>query len=318
MTRVSTIDCEFLGESGHTAAYLLEQGGEAAYIDNNTTHVVPRLLRHLDSHGLRAEDVRYVVITHVHLDHAGGTSELMKACPHATLLAHPLAARHMVDPTALLFSAAQVYGQQRFHELYGEIEPVPEHRVQSVQDGEAFPLGTAQLTFLFTPGHASHHVCIHESDTNGIFTGDAFGTIYPALQAYGLLAYPSTSPTDFDASQAQDSLRRIDNFGADRLYLTHFGEHTKIREAAMQLHAHLEFARDLERECIHSALPDDELAPLCQRRWRTHMTDVLAEHGGLHRDPEAWRIVELDVELNAQGVAFSAVRARKRARHKCR
>ena len=115
-----TIDCDYVLPQV-ACAYLRIQGDEAAFIETNTTHAVPKLLSTLAAEGMKPEQVRYVIITHVHLDHAGGTSALLAACPNATVLAHPRAARHLVDPEKLVASARAVYGEAKFDALYGKI-----------------------------------------------------------------------------------------------------------------------------------------------------------------------------------------------------
>jgi glyoxylase-like metal-dependent hydrolase (beta-lactamase superfamily II) len=146
---IQTIDCQYLFPQ-FAAAYLKTAGDEAFFVDNNTTHSVPLLLDALKRASLRPEQVRYVIITHVHLDHAGGTSALIKACPNATLLAHPKAAIHMVDPSRLVSSARKVYGDAEFERLYGEILPIAQNRVRSITDGETVDFGRSKLEFFYT------------------------------------------------------------------------------------------------------------------------------------------------------------------------
>ncbi|MCZ7684882.1 MAG: MBL fold metallo-hydrolase [Sandaracinaceae bacterium] len=160
---VVTIDCEYMDHPGFAAAYLVLESDRAAFVETNTNRAVPRLLEALRAHGRDVGDVELVVITHVHLDHAGGASSLMEACPHATLLAHPRAARHVIDPSKLIASAREVYGAEAFEAMYGEIRPVPAERVRVMEDGDAVTLGGRTLTFLHTRGHADHHACIVDS-----------------------------------------------------------------------------------------------------------------------------------------------------------
>ena len=142
---VTTIDCEYTGEQGVAAAYLAIDGDEAAFVETNTNHATERLLASLAQAGMRAEQVRYIIITHVHLDHAGGAGSLMAACPNATLLAHPRAAPHVIDPSRIVKGSTAVYGAERFAELYGEIRPVSAERVQALEDGETRTLGHLSL-----------------------------------------------------------------------------------------------------------------------------------------------------------------------------
>ncbi|MEC7520903.1 MAG: MBL fold metallo-hydrolase [Myxococcota bacterium] len=307
---VTTIDCDYLGE-GFAAAYLMREGDRAAFVETNTTHAVPKLLAALEAEGLQPEAVDWVIITHVHLDHAGGASALMEACPNATLLAHPRAARHAIDPSKLVASAQQVYGEETFASLYGEIRPIDEARVRTMDDGETLRWGARTLTFLHTRGHANHHFCVLDSKTNAIFTGDAFGLVYPRLQHHGLFAIPSTSPTDFDAPAAKASLDRIVATGADRAYLTHFGGHEQLEGIAGQLHRQLDVYGGIVAQALADEIDEDALDAFCEARVRA-LFDQLLETHGLADDGGAREILKTDMELNAQGVAFAV----KKARHK--
>jgi glyoxylase-like metal-dependent hydrolase (beta-lactamase superfamily II) len=323
--RVVTIDCEYLAPQ-FAAAYLLidtAPGGErrAAFIDNNTAHSVPLLLNALKQEGMTPEQVESVIITHVHLDHAGGTSRLMEACPRATLLAHPRAAKHMIDPSKLLASARQVYGDETFEKLYGRIDPIPASRVRVMEDGETVAFGAgagdnqssrAHLQFIHTRGHANHHLCIYEPETRSVFTGDSFGLAYPFLQRAGLFIFPSTSPTDFDYAEAVGSLDKIVATGARQAYLTHFGAITDFTSARAQLLRHLEYSQKLlerERAGLHDPAPNTrqiaEIAARIERELWSHLQTV-TQAQGLSLTPEDRELMKLDLELNAQGLAHVA------------
>ena len=237
---VTTIDAAYLGYEGFAATYLLQQGDRAAFIETANAPAVPRMLDVLKETGVSPDQVDYIIITHVHLDHAGGAASLMQACPNATLLAHPSAAKHAIDPSKLVRSAKGVYGEERFAEMYGTIDPIPEARVRIMGDDETLDWNGRELRFLHTRGHANHHFCIHDPTSGGVFTGDSFGLVYPALQTNGLFAIPSTSPTDFDAAAAKASLDRIVGTGASTAYLTHFGGVTDLEGVAGQLHTQLD------------------------------------------------------------------------------
>src|SRR5262245_42034392 len=134
-----TIDCDVLPQ--WTAAYLRVAGDECAFIETHTAHALGKLLAELAMRGRRPEDVRWIVVTHAHLDHAAGAGALLAKCPNATLLAHPRAVGHLVDPTKLVASATKVYGEARFAELYGSIDPIPHERARALDDGATFDLG---------------------------------------------------------------------------------------------------------------------------------------------------------------------------------
>lgn len=314
MNDVITIDCHYLERPQLAAAYLIVEGDEAAFVDNNTNHAMPHLLGALDEAALRPEQVRYLIVTHVHLDHAGATATLARACPNATVIAHPRAAPHLIDPSKLVASASKVYGEAEFERLYGTIGPVAEDRVLEMADGEGLRFGNRELTFLHTRGHANHHFCIADSATDSIFSGDAFGLHYPALQAAGPFAFPSTTPTDFDGELAIEAVRRIVALQPSRVYPTHFGEVTAIETTAAQLIRHLEFAQALMLDAERSEHPDDRLYDYVLPRLRDYYAGLLDGLGELGRRRETWELLALDLDINAQGLAFAANKRRRKAR----
>jgi len=309
MPRVTTIDTGYLDHAEMTAAYLVVDGKEAAFVETNTTHAVPRLLAALEQAGPSPEDVKFVVITHVHLDHAGGASALMKACPHAVLLAHPRAAVHAIDPSKLVTSARQVYGDEAFDTMYGSIEGIDKRRVRALGDGETFTLGNSTLSVMHTRGHANHHFCVLDPSSGGIFTGDAFGLVYPAIQDGGRWALPSTSPTDFDAAAARDSVQRIVGSGMGTAYLTHYGGFSDLSAIGGQLDEQLAAYGAIVDDAMASGVDGDALDDMCRQRvaaifdryLTTPQRKQAVQPGGL---------LTLDLDLNAQGVAF-AVRKRR-------
>ncbi|MCM2323755.1 MAG: MBL fold metallo-hydrolase [Oligoflexia bacterium] len=309
---VEVIDCQYL-QPEFAAAFLLTEGEgaqrRAAFVETNTAHSVPLLLAALKRAGLTPEQVDYVIITHVHLDHAGGAQALMKACPNARLLAHPRAAPHVIDPSKLVASARIVYGAEAFEKLYGEIGPIPAERVRAMEDGETLRWGERTLRFLHTRGHANHHFVIHDSGSDAVFTGDSFGLRYPQLQKHGLFIFPSTSPTDFEPALAQESVRRIVATGARRAFLTHFGEVPELVRAEAQLLEHLRFSEALLGEAIASPLSGEPLRAFCERRLREHYEAFVAREK-LGFDRADWELIRLDLELNAQGIVFVAQKRR--------
>lgn len=232
---VTTIDVQYM-HPGRAAAFLLADSGEAAFIDSGTRFSVPYLLDALKPHGLEPAAVRYLLITHVHLDHSGGAAELAKACPSATVICHPKSERHLIDPAKLVASATPVYGVDRFAELYGVIEGIPAARVRAIGDGGTLPLGRRTLAFLDAPGHAPHHYCVHDVDANEMFTGDAYGLSYPQLQR-GTRPYFSyvCAPPQFEPDIARATIRRIMATRARRVYVTHFGPSDAVQQGGEQL-----------------------------------------------------------------------------------
>jgi glyoxylase-like metal-dependent hydrolase (beta-lactamase superfamily II) len=288
-----------------TAAYLRIAGEECAFIETETAHARPKLLAALAEVGRRVEDVRWVVVTHAHLDHAGGAGGLIAACPNATLLAHPRAARHLSDPSKLIKSASAVYGEERFAKLYGKIEPIPQERVRALNDGDTFELGDAKLRVLHTAGHANHHFVIDDPSTETVFTGDSFGLLYPALQKHGLFALASTSPTNFDAKEAHVALDRIRGLGEKYVCFTHFDASDAIDAVAEQMHAWIDRAGAWVDAAATSKDTVDEITARLRTEWR----DAIARESDKRQlgfGNAEWELLATDIDLNAQGLAVAA------------
>ncbi|MBL8022198.1 MAG: MBL fold metallo-hydrolase [Leptospirales bacterium] len=305
MGTVITIDCNYVAQE-LACAYLICEGDRAAFVENNTSHALPLLMKALKEHGYTPEQVEYAIITHVHLDHAGGSGSLMKLCPNATLLAHPKAARHVIDPSRLIASAQKVYGEEVFAKLYGEILPVPEARVRIMEDNEALQFGSRLLKFIHTRGHANHHFCVHDSKSNGIFTGDSFGIAYPVLQKHGSFLFPSTTPTEFDPAEARVTLEKITGTGATHAYLTHFGSFSEMAAGRSQLESGIEAFESILDACAVRVETGSELAKVAELEVRNYFKLKAPWLGD-----KDWKFLEMDIELNAAGIAFAAERLRK-------
>jgi glyoxylase-like metal-dependent hydrolase (beta-lactamase superfamily II) len=306
---VHTIDCQYADHSWVACAYLVVEDGRATFIETNTTHAVPLLLTKLEELGIPREKVDYVIITHVHLDHAGGASALLQACPNAKLLAHPKAARHMVHPERLIESSKLVYGEEPFMKLYGQIDPIEESRVKVMLDGETLSWGKRNFTFLYTRGHANHHFCIFDSQTNAIFTGDSFGIAYPKLEGGRQFIFPTTTPTDFHAEEAQRSLDLIVNTGATCAYLTHFGGIENLKAHAKFLSKGIVLSQSaiLEAKKMDSdgyQFTKEELRLFFESKVKD-MISQLANEQKVNITAKDWKMLDLDVKLNAQGLLFA-------------
>ena len=306
--RIRTIDCHYI-QPGFAASFLVHEEGEAYFVETNTFHAVPHLLKALSEEGIEREGVKWIAVTHVHLDHAGGAFALVKACPEAMVLAHPRAAKHLIDPGKLVASAKTVYGEEAFERLYGDIQPVPADRVRILEDGEELLFHGAKLHCIYTRGHANHHFCLFDPVLNGIFTGDSFGLAYPDLQRNGLFIFPSTSPTDFDPTAAKETLDLILASGAKRAFLTHFGELRDLDAAREQLLAHLNFSEMLYEQAKSGTEEFEVLRNRFAPELRKDFAE-LASRAGLTLTSEDWRMVAADLRLNADGIAFAGIKAR--------
>jgi glyoxylase-like metal-dependent hydrolase (beta-lactamase superfamily II) len=201
-----------------TAGYLVT-GDAPVLVETGSQTSVPHLLAALDELGVAPGDLAGVAVTHIHLDHAGGVGDVAAAFPEATVYVHQRGARHLVDPAKLVNSAAMVYGDL-LDSLYGRLTPTPAERVHVLEDGEELPVSPNRtLTVVDSPGHAKHHLALHDSDSGLLFAGDAVGVRLPDV---GILR-PATPPPDFDLDQALTSLRRFAERRPAGIALAHYG-----------------------------------------------------------------------------------------------
>jgi glyoxylase-like metal-dependent hydrolase (beta-lactamase superfamily II) len=253
-------------------------------------------LQLLHHRGIAAEQVRYVIPTHVHLDHAGGAGTLMAALPDAQLLVHPRGARHMADPNRLVAAAKEVYGEDLFHTLYGEVVPIDAARIREMGDGECISLAGRRLEFRHTRGHAEHHFCIWDAASSGWFSGDMFGVSYPWCRfPDGDFVLPSTTPSQFDPEAYLASLALLSSYSPQRVYLTHYGELAysaeKSQLLAQQIAAYCEIASE-----------DSLDAAALQLRLTEYSLDLLTRFADSGDGVELHDRLAGDMQLNAQGL----------------
>lgn len=295
---VSAIDADYL-RPGLAAIHLVVEDGRAALVDTGTSSSVASVMEALRKKNLAPEDVTYVFVTHIHLDHAGGAGEFMRCFPHAKLVVHPRGARHMADPARLVASAMTVYGEAEFKRMYGVIRPVDANRIIEAPDGFTLDFNGRPLLFLDTPGHARHHYCIFDKKNQSFFTGDTFGLSYREFDVNGMeFVFPTTTPVQFDPVAAHASLDRIMSYDPAHAFLTHFGRIGHLPRHAGEMHdlidAHVTIARKLRNVPHRHAALVEELGTLLLQR--------ITAHGCKLSQEEIRDLLSLDVGLNAQGL----------------
>ena len=256
---VSAIDADYL-RPGLAAIHLIVENGKAALVDTGTSSSVAGVMEVLRKKNLVPEDVAYVFVTHIHLDHAGGAGEFMHCLPHAKLVVHPRGARHMADPARLVASAMTVYGEAEFKRMYGIIRPVDINRIIEAPDGFTLDFNGRPLLFLDTPGHARHHYCIFDKKNQSFFTGDTFGLSYREFDVDGMeFVFPTTTPVQFDPVAAHASIDLIMSYDPAYAFLTHYGRIGHLPRHAGEMHdlidAHATIARKLR------TIPDTDVNP---------------------------------------------------------
>jgi glyoxylase-like metal-dependent hydrolase (beta-lactamase superfamily II) len=295
---ITAVDAEYLYR-GHAAAHIIVDAGRAAFVDVGTNDSTPYLLAALAELGIPREAVDYLLLTHVHLDHAGGAGTLMRALPNARAVLHPRGAPHMIDPTRLAAGSRRVYGAERFAQLYGELVPIQPERVQVVADGERLILGRRTLELLHAPGHALHHYVIVDAAHASLFSGDTFGISYRALDtAQGAFITPSTVPTQFDPEQHLKSIDRMLEYHPESIYLMHFSRVTGIPRLAALLKDQIgEFVR-FTQALAH----DPEPAPGIRAAMLALWLELVRAHGCRLSDAGIEQALATDLELNTQGL----------------
>jgi glyoxylase-like metal-dependent hydrolase (beta-lactamase superfamily II) len=215
---VFQIDTQMAGYAGITAGYLI-RGDRPCLVETGTSTSAPVVREALGSLGVGPEDLATVVVTHIHLDHAGGAGDIAAAYPSASVVVHQRGARHLADPSRLMASARSVYGAA-LDRLFGTLSPVPGERIVALDDTGSVDLGGGrQLSSHYSPGHAKHHVGLLDSLTGDLYVGDAVGVYIPET---GDLR-PATPPPDFDLEVALASIDRFVSLGPSRLLFSHYG-----------------------------------------------------------------------------------------------
>jgi glyoxylase-like metal-dependent hydrolase (beta-lactamase superfamily II) len=273
---VFQIDTRMAGYDGITAGYLI-RGDRPCLVETGTGPSAPVVRDALAALGVGPADLATVVVTHIHLDHAGGTGDIARMFPSAEVVVHELGARHLADPSRLMASARMVYGDE-LDDLFGTLAPTPAARIRAVERTGVVDLGGGRrLASHYSPGHARHHVGLIDSVSGDLYVGDAAG-IY--IQETGDMR-PATPPPDFDLEVALESLRMFGALQPTRLLFSHFGPVTAVAEALDRSAAEISVWVEETRRARTAGLDLDHAAAMVGERTRQRYL-VLAEDA----DPE--------------------------------
>lgn len=296
---ISAIDAQF-HRPKRAAIHLIVEKDMAALIDTGTSFSIPGVIESLQQKNIAVENVAYVMLTHIHLDHAGGASECMRYFPNAKLVVHPRGASHMVNPARLVAGAMGVYGEAEFKRVYGDIYPIDANRIIEAPDESRIDLNGRSLLFLDTPGHARHHNCIYDERSQSFFTGDTFGVSYREFDVNGLeFVFPTTTPVQFDPDAAHASLNRIMCYEPHYAYLTHYSRIGNLPHHAVSMHslidAHVEIAQRAKAN-------DADRQSIISEALKTLLLQRLSEHGCQLPQAEMTNLLRSDITLNTQGL----------------
>ena len=258
---ITGVDTWMAGRTRVTSAYLLH-GAQPALVETGPTTSVEAVTAGLNSLGFGPDDLAHIVVTHIHLDHAGGVGTLSHHFNRATIWVHERGAPHLADPTKLVHSATRVYGEERLRELFGPVEAVPPERLRAVTEGDRIELTERALEVLYTPGHASHHVALVDSQSGAVFTGDALGIHLPDVR----VLRPATPPPDIDVELGVESITRIRERAQNLLLFSHFGPVTEVDELCDIAARRLRKWADIVRDALEETDDLDRVTELLERR----------------------------------------------------
>jgi glyoxylase-like metal-dependent hydrolase (beta-lactamase superfamily II) len=250
---LSYVDLHFRGVPRVIATAVIHGPGGVALIDPGPSSTLPVLRAELGQAGLTMGDVTALLLTHIHLDHAGACGTLVREHPNLRVYVHERGAPHMVDPSKLFASASRLYGDA-MDELWGEVAPVPAESLVVLKGDERVTAAGRDLDVAYTPGHASHHVSYFSADSRIAFVGDTAGI----RRNEGGYILPPTPPPDIDLELWRDSLARIGRWGADTLFVTHFGPHAHPAPHLAEMADRLEWVSSLVKASLAREGTDEE------------------------------------------------------------
>jgi len=270
-TGLSYVDLDFLGRPHAIATVVVQGGGSVALIDPGPTTCLRNLERGLQDQGIRLSDVTTILLTHIHLDHAGATGSIVRTHPDIQVVVHQRGAPHLLAPERLVESARRLWGAD-MDRLWGEVLPVPEQNLHVVEGNQNVGAGGRTFEVAYTPGHASHHVSYFDSSSGIAFVGDTAGVCID--NGYVL---PPTPPPDIDLELWRGSVERIEQWHPASLFITHFGPITNVRPHFASLLDHLDVVASLVRESLARAGSDDERAALFADDLRRELRRTMRE-----------------------------------------
>ncbi|TWI58933.1 MBL fold metallo-hydrolase [Halalkalibacter nanhaiisediminis] len=296
--RISLIDGYDLGMDDRTGTYVLHEE-EYTLIESGPSPSVDHVLKGLESLKIDPADIKYLIVTHIHLDHAGGAGLLLTHCPNAKMIVHRRGARHLIDPSRLIAGAKAIYGDQ-FDRLFDPILPIPEERIIIKDNLDTLQIGKeCKLTFYDTPGHAAHHFSIYDPISNGIFTGDTIGVRYEplTLDGYDEFVLPSTSPNQFDPEAMLNSLNQIEALGVEKIYFSHFNTSTNPANVYAHIRKWLPLFMDVgtsihQKEGTHEDLADQLFLLVLEELDRV----------GVDRGHRVYEHIKVDISVSAMGI----------------
>ncbi|MBI2835111.1 MAG: MBL fold metallo-hydrolase [Acidobacteria bacterium] len=261
---IAYADLKFLGHPEIIATLVMQTPGGASLLDPGPASCLETLRLVLNRAGARIADLQSILLTHIHLDHAGATGVLVRENPKLQVFVHERGAPHMVDPSRLLASATRLYGESRMASLWGEVAPVPPANVRALVDGDHVTVGERRLEVAYTPGHASHHVSYFDPDSRIAFVGDTGGI----RRGHPKFVMPPTPPPDINLELWETSLRRIEAWDPAVLFVTHFGPYDDARNQLQELRSNLAATSAIVQRILRAGASEEDGATMFRQEVR--------------------------------------------------
>lgn len=295
--RIDIIDGYDLGVAHRTGIYVIHEEA-LTLVETGPSPSVKHIYKGLKVLGYTTNDVKYIIVTHIHLDHAGGAGLLLQECPNAQVIVHPRGARHLAEPERLIAGAKAVYGE-KFNELFDPIIPIPKDRVLIKEEGDTLEIGKAcTLEFWDTPGHANHHLSIYDPISHGMFTGDTVGIRYQQLADEGIEFYiPSTSPNQFNPTAMQAAIDRMKVLNLETIYFGHYGYTKNVPEVFRQVEEWLPIFVQEAQQVYEERMDYQELSMRLLKKVQTEL-----QGKNISDDHPAYQLIQLDMEVSAMGL----------------
>lgn len=283
--------------SDKTGTYVINEE-HITLIDTCSSPSLPHIKAGLTELNIRLEQIEYIIVTHIHLDHAGAAGLLAQQCPNANVVVHPKGARHLEDPSRLIQGAKAVYGD-RFKLLFDPIVPIPKKKLIIKHDEETLMIGKdCELIFYDTPGHANHHFSVYDPISKGIFTGDTLGVYYPQLEEFGLqLFLPATSPNQFDPEKTLASLEKLKKLEIERIYFGHFNMTENVEKVYEQLTDWLPLYVSIGKEAEQAGENSEELVIRLQKLIQAKLRSF-----NVPDDHPFYHLLTVDLQIFAMGL----------------
>ena len=280
-----------------TGTYVIAEE-ELTLVETGPSPSLKYIKKGLETLGFTLDDVKYVIVTHIHLDHAGGAGLLLQECPNAKVVVHPRGERHLIDPSKLAAGARAIYGDS-FSEIYDPIIPISADRLLVKTEGDTLEIGPdCTLKFYNTPGHSKHHFSVYDPVSNGMFTGDTAGVRYEQLIQEGIDLYlPTTSPNHFNPKDMEESIGRFREMNIDRVYFGHFGMTEQPDGALQQVLEWLDIFVEEGEQVMAEGIGYDELASRMLAKVKSHLRTK-----GIPDEHEIYIILNLDMQISALGI----------------